>query len=60
MAHFGRPEAHKNNAERAARAGLAIIEEMPKLNRQSTKPKTSVGVGIDSGVVVVGAGGKGH
>ena len=28
MAYFGWPEAHENDAERAARAGLAILEEM--------------------------------
>src|SRR5215472_10262811 len=56
MAYFGYPEAHENDAERAARAGLAILEAVSKLNRESTNPKISVRVGIDSGVVVVGAG----
>jgi class 3 adenylate cyclase/tetratricopeptide (TPR) repeat protein len=56
MAYFGFPEAHENDAERAARAGLAILEGVAKLNQQSTKPKLSVRVGIDSGAVVVGAG----
>jgi class 3 adenylate cyclase/tetratricopeptide (TPR) repeat protein len=57
MAFFGYPEAHENDAERAARAGLAILEGISKLNQQSTSPKISVRVGIDSGAVVVGAGG---
>jgi len=56
MAYFGWPEAHENDAERAARAGLAIAEEVSKLNHQSTHPKIAVRVGIDSGAVVVGAG----
>jgi class 3 adenylate cyclase/tetratricopeptide (TPR) repeat protein len=56
MAYFGWPEAHDNDAERAARAGLAVLEEVSKLNQQSTHPKMSVRVGIDSGAVVVGAG----
>jgi class 3 adenylate cyclase/tetratricopeptide (TPR) repeat protein len=56
MAYFGWPEAHENDAERAARAGLAILEEVSKLNQESTNPKISVRVGIDSGAVVVGAG----
>ncbi len=60
MAYFGWPEAHENDAERAARAGLAILEALVKLNQQSTEPQISVRVGIDSGPVVVGAGaGKG-
>jgi class 3 adenylate cyclase len=56
MAYFGWPEAHENDAERAARAGLAILEGVSKLNQQSRFPKVSVRVGIDSGAVVVGAG----
>src|SRR5262249_29257847 len=28
MAYFGWPEAHENDAERAARAGLAILEDV--------------------------------
>src|SRR5689334_10559823 len=56
MAYFGWPEAHENDAERAARAGLAILEGVSKLNQESTNPKFSVRVGIDSGAVVVGAG----
>jgi class 3 adenylate cyclase/tetratricopeptide (TPR) repeat protein len=56
MAYFGWPVAHENDAERAARAGLAVLEGVAKLNQQSTYPKISVRVGIDSGVVVVGAG----
>jgi class 3 adenylate cyclase/tetratricopeptide (TPR) repeat protein len=56
MAFFGYPEAHENDAERAARAGLAILEGLSKLNQESTNPKISARVGIDSGTVVVGAG----
>jgi len=35
MAFFGYPEAHDNDAERAARAGLAILDAIAKLNEQS-------------------------
>jgi class 3 adenylate cyclase len=55
MAYFGWPEAHDNNAERAARAGLAILDAISKLNEHPTRPKLSARVGIDSGAVVVGA-----
>src|SRR5216683_477826 len=56
MAFFGYPEAHDNDAERAARAGLAILDAIAKLNEQSDRQKLSARVGIDSGAVVVGAG----
>jgi class 3 adenylate cyclase/tetratricopeptide (TPR) repeat protein len=56
MAFFGYPEAHDNDAERAARAGLAIIEALAKLNEPPARLKLSARVGIDSGPVVVGAG----
>src|SRR6266849_9585952 len=56
MAFFGDPETHDNDGERAARAGLAILEAISKLNEQPTRPKLSARIGIDSGAVVVGAG----
>ena len=55
MAYFGYPEAHDNDAERAARAGLAIVDEIAKLNQQPACPELSARIGIDSGTVVVGA-----
>ena len=56
MAFFGYPEAHDNDAERAARAGLAILDAIAKLNEEAAHPKLAARVGIDSGPVVVGAG----
>ena len=56
MAFFGWPEAHDNDAERAARAGLAILDAIAKLNEQRAQAKLSARIGIDSGAVVVGAG----
>ena len=56
MAYFGWPEAHDNDAERAARAGLAILDAISKLNEQPARPKLAARIGIDSGAVVVGAG----
>ena len=62
MAYFGYPEAHDNDAERAARAGLAILDVIAKLNDRAarpglaTRPRLAARVGIDSGAVVVGAG----
>ena len=60
MAYFGWPEAHDNEAERAARAGLAIVDAVGALNQRDgpvSRPKLSVRVGIDSGTVVIGKGG---
>src|ERR1700684_2951842 len=34
MAYFGWPAAHDNDAERAARAGLAMLDAIAKLNQQ--------------------------
>ena len=56
MAYFGYPEAHDDDAERAARAGLAILDAMSRLNEQAGQPKLAARVGIDSGAVVVGVG----
>jgi class 3 adenylate cyclase/tetratricopeptide (TPR) repeat protein len=56
MALFGYPEAHDNDGERAARAALAILEAIARLDRTSGRSKLSARVGIDSGAVVVGAG----
>jgi class 3 adenylate cyclase len=57
MAFFGYPVAHDNDAERAARAGLAILDGVAMLNEtQSGRPKLSLRIGIDSGSVVVGTG----
>jgi class 3 adenylate cyclase/tetratricopeptide (TPR) repeat protein len=59
MAFFGYPEAHDNDAERAARAGLAMLDAISKLNDHPRRPKLSARIGIDSGAVVVGAGAGG-
>jgi class 3 adenylate cyclase len=56
MAYFGWPAAHDNDAERAARAGLAIFDAIAKLNEQPGHAKLSARVGIDSGLVVIGKG----
>jgi class 3 adenylate cyclase len=56
MAFFGYPEAHDNDAERAARAALAILDAIAQLNEDAARPKLSARIGIDSGPVVVGPG----
>jgi class 3 adenylate cyclase/predicted ATPase len=62
MAYFGWPEAHDNNAERAVRAGLAIVDAVGALSLrdgQGGRAKLSVRIGIDRGNVVIGEGGGG-
>jgi class 3 adenylate cyclase len=57
LALFGWPQAHDNDAERAARAGLAILEAIAKLNQQQPgQPKLLARVGLHTGPVVVGKG----
>jgi class 3 adenylate cyclase len=60
MALFGWPEAHDNDAERAARAGLAIIDALAELDELPRHAKLAARVGIDSGPVVVGKGASGE
>jgi class 3 adenylate cyclase len=52
LAYFGYPQAHEHDAERAVRAGLAIVEAAPKLETVAGAPH--VRVGIATGIVVVG------
>jgi class 3 adenylate cyclase len=40
MALFSYPDAHGNGAERVARAGLAILETVSKLNQASAYPRS--------------------
>ncbi|MGO9263479.1 MAG: AAA family ATPase [Candidatus Binataceae bacterium] len=60
MAFFGYPLAHDNDAERAVRAGLAILDAIAELSQQPGRAKLEVRIGIDSGRVVVGAGTAGQ
>src|ERR1700722_16121835 len=53
LAYFGYPLAHEHDAERAVRAGLAIVEAAPKLETAAGSP-LRVRIGIATGIVVVG------
>ena len=48
-----RPQAHEHDAERAGRAGLSLVEAVPKLKTTAELP-LQVRVGIAAGLVVVG------
>ena len=51
LVYFGYPQAHEDDAERAVRAGLAVIEAVGGL---ATPEPLKVRLGIASGLVVVG------
>ena len=53
LAYFGYPQAREHDAERAVRAGLAIVEAAPKLVTAAGSP-LHVRIGIATGLVVVG------
>jgi class 3 adenylate cyclase/predicted ATPase len=61
MALFGYPTAHENDAERAARAALAIQRAIAELNRKNVamvRPALVARIGIETGTVVVDAAGE--
>jgi class 3 adenylate cyclase/predicted ATPase len=51
LAYFGYPQAHEDDAERAVRAGLAVIDAVGALGLSTP---LAVRLGIASGLVVVG------
>jgi hypothetical protein len=53
LAYFGYPIAHEDDAERAVRAGLAIIDSVGRL-KTACHVTLEARIGIASGVVVVG------
>jgi class 3 adenylate cyclase len=64
LVYFGYPQAHEDDAQRAVRTGLGILEAVEALNT-SLEPtqgiKLAVRLGIHTGLVVVGdMGGRGR
>jgi class 3 adenylate cyclase len=51
LIYFGYPEAHEDDAERAVRSGLAVIEAVGRL---AAPERLNVRLGVASGLVVVG------
>jgi class 3 adenylate cyclase/predicted ATPase len=51
LIYFGYPQAHEDDAERAVRTGLALIESVGKLR---VREPLQVRIGIATGLVVVG------
>ena len=60
LVYFGYPQAHENDAERAVRAGLGIVDAVERLSG-GIDQRLAVRVGIHTGSVVVGdVGGEGR
>jgi class 3 adenylate cyclase/tetratricopeptide (TPR) repeat protein len=58
MAVFGAPVAHEDDAERAVRAGLRILEAIEELNAEDASLSLQVRVGINTGEAVVALGAR--
>jgi class 3 adenylate cyclase/tetratricopeptide (TPR) repeat protein len=56
MAVYGAPVAHEDDAERAVRSGLRIIDAIGELNEESPQLDLQVRVGIETGQAVVTLG----
>src|SRR5207247_7427552 len=62
VVYFGYPQAHEDDAQRAIRTGLGIVEVMGTLNSrlaQRQGVRLAIRMGIHTGLVVVGAMGGG-
>jgi len=58
MAAFGAPVAHEDDAERAVRAALRMIEAVAQLNEEMTDLGLSVRIGVNTGEAVVALGAR--
>src|SRR5262249_26994256 len=53
LVYFGYPVAHEDDAQRAVRAGLGILAELPPLNARLQYP-LQIRIGVHTGLVVAG------
>ena len=62
LAYFGYPRAHEDDAQRAVRAGLGMVEAIAALNDAVPQPgiQLAIRIGINTGLVVVGDIGTGE
>ena len=58
MAAFGAPASHEDDAERAVRAGLGILDAIAGLNASEPELDLKVRVGINTGEAVVAVGAR--
>src|SRR5262252_4251778 len=63
LVYFGYPRAHEDDAQRAVRAGLGMLEALEQLNTRLTQEREvhlAVRLGVHTGLVVVGEVGGGR
>jgi class 3 adenylate cyclase/predicted ATPase len=63
LVYFGYPQAHEDDAQRAARTGLGIVEAITRLNPRLNEKwgvELAVRIGIHTGLVVAGEMGSGN
>lgn len=63
LAYFGYPLAHEDDAQRAVKAGLGLLDALTLLNARlalSLGQQIAVRLGVHTGLVVVGAVGEGE
>jgi class 3 adenylate cyclase/tetratricopeptide (TPR) repeat protein len=58
MAVFGAPVAHEDDAERAVRAGLRVLEAIEELNEAAVTLALQLRIGINTGEAVVSLGAR--
>lgn len=54
LVFFGYPQAHEDDAQRAVRAGLGVLEAIGRLNTSRQGPSLNVRIAIHTGEVVIG------
>ncbi len=62
LVYFGYPQAHEDDAQRAVRTGLGILDAMEELHTRLTQQQgiqLAIRIGIHTGLVVVGTMGGG-
>ena len=62
LVYFGYPLAHEDDAQRAVRAGLGMVEAMERLNTRLERDRgirLAIRLGSHTGLVVVGEMGRG-
>src|SRR5215813_6495746 len=64
LVYFGYPQAHEDDAQRAVRTGLGILDAMEDLNQRLQRERgiqLAIRIGVNTGLVVVGEmGGAGR
>src|SRR6516165_229862 len=57
LVYFGYPSAHENDAERAVRAALELLDRLPRMDvgGRSQLTRLAVRIGVHTGLVMIGA-----